>query len=384
VAANMCFILAEAYFHRLDPFALRFPDGFWVPGIRWYGLSYMAGFLVGWLLIRWLARSGRSNLPPEAVGDFLFYLIAGTIVGGRLGYCIFYQPSLFWPPWGVLMVWKGGMASHGGFIGVILGGILFARRQGVSKLHLIDIAAFACPPGLGFGRLANFVNAELWGKALPPRMQTDPPWWSVKYPDEILAARFPHPTELEKLREMVPEGGEFRRQLVDAAVSGDQQVIDALRPLLTAYYPSQIFQALSEGVVLFAVLGVIWLWPRRPGVIGGSFLISYGIMRIATEIFRQPDEGVALLPTPFGDLSRGQVLSVLMVVCGIFMAGICARRRQAPPQGGLLWPASPPPTDSSTDSSGGTPIEGEERADKPANGQRSSGKAGRKRRKRKR
>ena len=161
-------LLAEAYFHRLDAFAIQFPEGFWVPGIRWYGLSYMAGFLVGWLLLRWLARSGRSTLPPEAVGDFLFYLIAGTIVGGRLGYCIFYQPELFWPPSGVLMVWKGGMASHGGFIGVILGGILFARRQSISALHLVDLAAFACPPGICFGRLANFVNAELWGKALAP------------------------------------------------------------------------------------------------------------------------------------------------------------------------------------------------------------------------
>ncbi len=335
-------LLAESYFHRLDPFAIQVSDEF---GIRWYGLSYMAGFLVAWLLIRWLARSGRSTLRPEAVGDFLFYLIAGVIVGGRLGYCIFYKPDLLWPPWGIVKVWEGGMASHGGIIGVILGAILFARRQGISALHLIDIGAFTCPPGLGFGRLANFVNAELWGKALPPALQADPPWWTVKYPQEILAGKFPRPEALEKLRGLVPDGDRFREQLVAAALDGDQKVIDALQPLLTAYYPSQIFQALSDGVVLFAVLALVWLRPRRPGVVAGSFLITYGVMRIVTEFFRQPDEGVALLPTPFGDLSRGQVLSVAMVVCGILMAWVCARR-QVPRLGGLLRPA--PVADGST------------------------------------
>ncbi len=328
-------LLAEAYLHQLDPFAVQFTEN---QGIRWYGLSYMLGFVVGWLLIKWLARSRRSTLPPEGVGDFLFYAIIGVIAGGRLGYCIFYQPDLFWDPpiIGVFFVWNGGMASHGGIVGVILACCFFARRRGLSAFHLMDITAFTCTPGLGFGRLANFVNAELWGKPLAKAMQSDPPWWSVKYAQEIFLPDFPHGDALEKLRRLVPNGEAFRQSLVDAVQNGNQEVIGALRPLLTAYYPSQIFQALSDGLCLFTLVGLAWLWPRKPGVIAGWFLASYGVLRITTEVFRQPDQGVSLLPTPFGDLSRGQVLSVLMLVGGGVMMFMCARRPVAR-QGGLVW-----------------------------------------------
>ncbi|MHC4415199.1 MAG: prolipoprotein diacylglyceryl transferase [Planctomycetota bacterium] len=359
--------LAEAYLHRLDPFAVELPASWQdlplVPdGIRWYGLAYLFGFLATWLLIRWLAGTGRSPIPVKAAGDFMIYVVVGVLVGGRLGYCVFYDPHLLiefdsaFPFWGLAAIHRGGMASHGGIAGVIIASWLFAHRGGVSKLHLLDVLPFTAPAGLFVGRLANFVNAELWGRPLPGSMQSnqwdpstgellpeslqaDPPWWGVKYPDEILGAGFPHPEALESLRPIVAGGERFYGNIVDAARAGDTAVVETLAPLLTAYYPSQIVQAITDGPILMAVLALVWLRPRKPGVVGSWFLISYGAMRIVTEIIRQPDVGVEGLPTPFGDLSRGQVLSVVMVVAGVVALIICARRA-VPPIGGLLRPTA--------------------------------------------
>ncbi len=349
--------LAESYLHTLDPFAIEFPRGWPLGGIRWYGLSYAAGFVLAWLIYRWFAKTGRSPLKPHMVGDLVMYFIVGVLVGGRLGYVFFYQQTLLWdfsksfPFWGVLAINKGGMASHGGVIGFVIAATLFARRRGIPALNIIDIGALGGTIGLGVGRIANFVNGELWGKALPPDRQAEPPWWSVKYPTEITAnwqrsveitdpttkknAEFladiardfnvtaPNVTELhakvvaeattrlgqlDPLRDEVPAAGDF----VEAAYSGNQAVIDHIKPLLTAYYPSQIFQALTDGPILALVLTLAWLKPRKPGVVGSWFLIAYSIMRITTEVFRQPDEGVGLLL----GLSRGQALSVLMLLSG--------------------------------------------------------------------
>ncbi len=180
--------LAESYVHGLDPFLIRFTETI---GLRWYGLAYLGGFVVAWLGVWWLARSGRSTIPRDAVADLMVYVLVGVVVGGRLGYCLFYDQSLLieftstFPWWGLLAIHKGGMASHGGMIGVILACWLYARRHEISKLHLLDVATLASTPGLFFGRLANFINAELWGKPLPASMRSDPPWWSIKYPQEI-------------------------------------------------------------------------------------------------------------------------------------------------------------------------------------------------------
>ncbi len=358
----MSILLAEAYLHQLDPFAIEFPASLqnlsWLPdGIRWYGLSYMAGFILAWLLFRWMALTKRSTLPTaSAAADLLFYIILGVLVGGRLGYVLFYQPSLLvdfhsgFPFWGVLAINTGGMASHGGMLGVMVACWLFARRQKLSPLHLYDLSVLAAPLGMGMGRLANFMNAELWGKALPAARQSFPPsdrpieqpWWSVKYPEEILTwnplIQFDQDrlAELNQLTSVVGGGDRFYSNVVEAVQVGDQTVIAVVEPLLTAYYPSQIIQAIVAGPVIFAILVLLWLRPRKPGVVGGTFFIAYGTLRILTELLRQPDEGVGLL---FGMLSRGQVLSILMVIAGIVVVVLC-QRRNVEPVGGLLRPSA--------------------------------------------
>ena len=358
----MSILLAEAYLHQLDPFAIEFPASWqklsWMPdGIRWYGLSYMAGFILAWLLFRWMAVTKRSKLSTAAdASDLLFYIILGVLVGGRMGYVLFYQPSLLvdfhigFPFWGVFAINTGGMASHGGMIGVMIACWLFARRNKLSPLHLYDLSVLAAPLGMGMGRLANFVNAELWGKALPASRQSFPPsnppveqpWWSVKYPEEILtwnpafALDNDRLVELNQLTSVVGGGERFYPNIVAAVQAGDQTVTAVVEPLLTADYPSQIVQAIIAGPVVLAILVLLWLRPRKPGVIGGTFFIAYGTLRILTELVRQPDEGVGLL---FGMLSRGQVLSILMVLAGITVVLLC-QRRDVERIGGLLRPST--------------------------------------------
>jgi len=333
-------LLADAYFHTLDPVAIPLWGSL---SVKWYGLAYAAGFVLGWLFIRWMARSGRAPLTVEAAGDLMFYVIVGVLAGGRLGYAIFYQPSLFItfydhiPFWGLLAINEGGMASHGGIIGVILAVMLFARRNKVSSLHVLDLAALACTGGLFLGRVANFVNAELWGRPLPAAMQTEPPWWSVKYPEEIARWLDDEHQELVvlltlRLRDVPTVDASDFEQVVRRARQGEPEVIEALRPLLTAYYPSQLFQAVTDGPILAAALILVWLRPRKPGVVGAWFLISYGVLRISTEFFRQPDEGIDVVL----GLSRGQWLSVLMIGSGLVGLWVVARRA-VEPMGGLRW-----------------------------------------------
>ncbi|MBN1442274.1 MAG: prolipoprotein diacylglyceryl transferase [Planctomycetes bacterium] len=333
---TMLHFLAESYLHQMDPFVVRFTETF---GIRWYGLAYLAGFLIAWAILQWLARTGRTPLSPQEISDYVMYGIVGVLVGGRLGYCIFYDQRLLWDPplIGIIQIWRGGMASHGGFIGVVVATWLFARRRKTSALHILDMGALACPLGLGLGRLANFVNGELWGKALPAALQKDPPWWSVKYPDELLGHGFLTEERLESLGPLFGGKAPSIEDVVLAVRSGQEAVVEAVRPWLTAYHPSQIYQALSDGPILFLAMVILWLFPLKPGGVSGGFLITYGILRIATEVFRQPDEGVALLPTPWFDLSRGQLLSILMVIAGIALI-VYSVRRDARPMGSLLRP----------------------------------------------
>ena len=332
-------ILAESYFHTLDPYLVRFTEGF---GLRWYGLSYAAGFLIAWLVIRWMAKTGRSPLTVPGAADLMFYAIAGVLVGGRLGHVIFYaggrpliEFSHSFPYWEVLAINRGGMASHGGMIGVILACWWYAHRRNVPALHLFDLGALTCPVGFLLGRLANFVNAELWGKALPDSMQTNPPWWSVKYPEEILQNGFAHYEAVYRdLWGLIGGENTFLEHVVaiakDSGHSLHAQVRAALEPLLTAYYPSQIFQSLTDGLLVGLILILLWLKPRKPGVIGAWYLTIYGALRIVTEVFRQPDAGVGL----WWGLSRGQALSAVMVIVGLILLAWCTRR-EVEPLGGL-------------------------------------------------
>jgi phosphatidylglycerol:prolipoprotein diacylglycerol transferase len=244
------------------------------------------------------------------------------------------------------------MASHGGMMGVIIASWFIARgykdpqgvvREKVPWMHMIDLTAIACTPGLMLGRIANFINGELLGKIVA--MPGEPaPWWAVKFPQEVLSDPMPHghappltPDQAHQLAALVnqePFHGSYERVLQTLQSGGAKgaQVAQQLAPLISARYPSQLMQAATDGLVLGTVLWLLWLHPRKPGVIGCSFLILYGLLRIATEFIRLPDPQLAILKETTG-LSMGQWLSVMMVLLG--GAGlIFVLRRDVPKIGG--------------------------------------------------
>jgi phosphatidylglycerol:prolipoprotein diacylglycerol transferase len=259
--------------HQPHPFLIQFSENF---GIRFYGLAYLAGFLIaGWLLRRY-HQAGRSALDANAIFDLMTWLVAGVVIGGRLGYFLLYQPELVVrDPLALIRVWEGGMASHGGFVGVILAMWLFARRRKIPFLPLTDLVVSTVPVGLFFGRVANFINGELWGKPA-----TVP--WAVIF---------------EKTG-----GGALPR------------------------HPSQLYEAALEGLLLFAY--VQWrFWKsdctqRQPGRLAGEFLVGYALLRIFGERFREPDAGVELL---YG-LSRGTFYSLFVLAGGLAVVAFTRRR----------------------------------------------------------
>ena len=322
---------SAGFIHTLDPYALQFGGGF---GLRWYGLSYLAGFLAGYLVFMWLARAGRTPLKAALVGDFVFAIALGTIVGGRLGFCIFYDPGLFlrlsseFPFWGVFEVHRGGMASHGGIVGIIVACLWFAKKHGLRAGNLLDLAALAGGIGIFFGRIANFVNGELVGR---PCSESLP--WAVRFPQDILLWPIEEPQRLSTLGPMAtklgisdqvwqeataraPDGPlvhQTLERIIALIQSGNQTLTQTLGPLLTPRHPSQIYEALLEGAFMFVAM--LWLWrrPRKPGVITGWFLVLYPVVRILGEQFRMPDSGIGF--QLFG-LTRGQWLSFGMLVVG--------------------------------------------------------------------
>lgn len=258
------------YVVDFDPFALRFPEGWVLDGIRWYGLSYLAGFAIAMLLFNLYSKKGRSPLSPDDNSSLITYLLFGVIVGGRLGYMLFYDFVNFVSnPLSLFQIWKGGMASHGGFIGVVLAMVFFARAKKVSFWKIADIVTTVCTPGIFLGRLANFVNGELWGKV------SDVPWAMI----------FP------------------RSAAAGTAVEN-----------IAARHPSQLYEAFAEGLLIFAFLQWrFWRGNLPKGRIAGEFLSLYAVVRIVCEIFREPDVGVE----PILGLSRGTFYSVLTFVAGL-------------------------------------------------------------------
>lgn len=229
--------------------------------IHWYGLMYLIGFVGAWLLAR--SRADRIGISRQAVGDMIFYGAVGVVLGGRIGYALFYGLEfLIQDPLWIFRVWDGGMSFHGGLIGVILAAILFAHRQKLRFMQLCDFIAPIVPVGLGAGRIGNFINQEL-----PGRISSVP--WAIDYPKYGPALR----------------------------------------------HPSAIYQFLTEGVLLFAILWLVSLKPRKRGLVTGLFMLLYGSFRFFTEFFRQPDPQLGFIA--FNWLTMGQLLCVPMVLIGI-------------------------------------------------------------------
>jgi len=296
------------YLHRISPFIIRFGENF---GIRWYGVAYMAGFLVGRALLQHLSKTGRLKISLKDIDALMTYLILGVLVGGRLGYILFYEPSLLvefdraFPFWGLLAVNKGGMSSHGGFIGVWIMTYVFARKYHYPFLHVGDAIVIACPPALFLGRIANFINGELFGR--PAKVP-----WAVCFPTEIMT--WPE-AAIRNLFDLVSKKGYSFRDVPDLlnAIPGNNTLAELVHPLLTPRHPSQIYEALLEGLALFVILWWGGKRLKRDGETAALFFWCYALMRIFAEQFREPDIGIGF--QLFG-MTRGQWLSLGMLVLG--------------------------------------------------------------------
>lgn len=310
---------------RFDPVALRISDAIQV---RWYGLAYVAGFVAGWwLMLRW-ARRGLGEVRESEVSDFITYAaLFGVLLGGRLGYMLLYARDDFLSnPLTFFQVTRGGMASHGGIAGLALFTFYWARKRGRSWTGTGDNLCAAAPVGLFLGRLANFVNGELYGRP------ADVPWamkfpeeagrWSTASPDPEIAEKAVAVNELMARYSPQPEMQESVLHLARA----NGAFAEELRPLLTPRHPSQLYEALLEGLVLLAVLWFVReRCPRAPnGLITGLFFLLYALFRILGEQFREPDRIL------YG-FTEGQFYSLFMIAAGLaFLAWAFTggRRRQ--------------------------------------------------------
>jgi phosphatidylglycerol:prolipoprotein diacylglycerol transferase len=260
--------------------------------LRWYALAYIVGLIAGWkLIVRMITTprlwTGPAPAQPEQIERLLTWVIIGVILGGRLGYVLFYDlPSFLAEPGRILRVWEGGMSFHGGFLGVVVAGVLFCSREKIAMLPMADLMAAVAPIGLLLGRIANFINAELWGRptSLP---------WGVAFP-------------------------------------GDAAQACATADLPCIRHPSQLYEAGLEGLFLLVLLTyLIWRrgWFRWPGAIAGLFFTGYGLARFAVEFVRQPDAQFVTADNPLGlylhlngwGLTAGQLLSLPMVLVGLYV-----------------------------------------------------------------
>lgn len=267
--------LAVLTYPNIDPIALRI-GAF---AVHWYGLAYLAAFVAAFLVLRSLVSRWGLALDGDDMLNIMLAAVVGVLLGGRLGYVLFYgRGAYFRHPLEILAIWDGGMSFHGGLIGIIVAGLVVSRTMGVPVLTLCDIGSVGAPIGLFFGRLANFVNGELWGRT------TGVPWAMV-----------------------FPGAGPLPR------------------------HPSQLYEALLEGVLVFCVTFALSrrLPPRPRGVIFGTLMVMYGAIRIFLESFRQPDAQIGFLP---GGVTMGQLLSLPMVLVGIAVI-VWAHRAKLPQLG---------------------------------------------------
>lgn len=299
------------YIHDLSPFLIHV-GGF---GVRWYGLAYLAGFVIGIVLYRRLSVLGYSDLRPDQVSDFItMAALFGVLLGGRLGYMLFYNADgFFHDPLVFFRVWEGGMASHGGILGLIFFTAWYARRHRLSFRNLADNLVVVGPVGVFFGRCANFINGELYGRV------TDV-FWAVQFPKEIL---FYAPDHLHRfLTKAVTIDPAFGSpEAVIDGVSGSRSLRELLSVEIAPRYPSQLVEAMMEGLFLFVLLWILRTRVRLPnGFLTGVFFIAYAVLRILGECFREPDAPLT------GIFTRGQFLSLFMILIGIFFL-IWAMRR---------------------------------------------------------
>jgi phosphatidylglycerol---prolipoprotein diacylglyceryl transferase len=331
--------------HQMSPYAIQLWDGF---GIRWYGLSYLAGFFAAYLVFVYFANRNLTLIPKHLLSDFVFAVAIGTVVGGRLGYCIFYSPDLFTrfttklPFWGVLAVNEGGMASHGGIVGIIVACIIFAKKHNFDWRHAVDLCALTGPIGVFFGRIANYINGELVGRPCSQAFS-----WCVRFPQDILAWPQHSVEKLSSLNIVLNNLGVstedwqkllekflFNKQawievdrylnMIIFAVQEKHSAVSAqLAPLLELRHPSQLYEAFLEGIFLFTVLFLLWARARRPGVITGAFLTLYSIVRVIGEQFRMPDAHIGFQAL---ELTRGQWLSIVMFMFGALFLILFVRK----------------------------------------------------------
>lgn len=315
------------YIHNLDPVLLAIPG---TPlAVRWYGLAYVAGFILGYLVLLQLSKKKLYCVEADKLSDFITWVcILGVLMGGRLGEFFFYwlpehglQGLMADPTW-VFRVWEGGMASHGGIIGVLLVAIWYARKNGHSIAAVGDGLAIVCTIGLFFGRVANFINGELYGRACAATHAL-----ACKFPQEL----FELPAEKQiqarvaidhalgaPIENFVARGadGQFTEGYVDVVLRlcrENPAVCDAIAPFLTPRYPSQLFEAAGEGLIIFIILIAVRLgWKNVPaGIFCSLFCFLYAAARITCECFKQPDAAV------WHGITQGQLLSLGVVALGV-------------------------------------------------------------------
>ncbi|HHW4678138.1 MAG TPA: prolipoprotein diacylglyceryl transferase [Xylella sp.] len=285
------------YLHAIDPIAFSLGP----VKVHWYGLMYLAGFGVAWCLGRHRIQARRlPGVNMDGFSDLLFYGMMGVVLGGRIGYMVFYAFSDFLKePWLLFRVWEGGMSFHGGLIGVLLAVAWWTRRQCLNMFDVIDFSAPLVPLGLGFGRLGNFIGGELWGKLTHNG-------WGVIFPRAPLSD--------------VPAGQPAMQDVMNFVQIQQHYAAGLLGHY--ARHPSQLYEAFLEGLGMFIVLWFFSCKPRPRYAVSGLFALLYGVFRFLVEFVRMPDNGVYVA---FGWLTRGQILSLPLIVIGLCLLWMSRR-----------------------------------------------------------
>ncbi len=300
-----------AYFvDNFDPFIFRLWDNV---GPRWYGFAYVLAFISAYFVVRWLSKRGYCDLPPERVSDFITWTaLFGVLIGGRIGYVLFYRPEMLHEPLSILRVWEGGMASHGGMIGILALSFYYASRHKLPWTNLGDALVVAAPIGLFFGRCANFINGELYGRLT--RVS-----WAMQFPKELLENSLERERAIAAAQKIDP--GLIDPDTIIQAARHNPQVNGVLQAILTPRHPSQLYEAFFEGIVLFLILWFVRTRMRQPnGVLTGLFFIFYAIFRIVCENFREPDAPLV------GAFTRGQFFSFFLLAIGVTFVVVAKMR----------------------------------------------------------